>query len=359
MADVITEADDPGLNINQPGQPGYVPSASTAKAGPAEDWSQFQAVTPPSGAAPATTAPPSGEDFSQFAARKGPATNRDLVFQSLKDYGATPTTTAAIMGDMVQESGYKARLPGDGGTSWGLLQVGTPMFRQFEADQARKGIQPGSQDYVYNQTPFILDRFKQQHPDRWEAMQNADNSAEALKIFRGTKDWGYGIAGKRYGYARNYEEALKGVPVEEVIKEIPVEKAIPVNVREVQVSRAQPVNGQAPTEAPTAAAPTPTPTPTPAATEDWSQFAEVTPPTEQEAATAPRAIATQPWYQRAYEAVKKGEYSKAIGQLDEAGQEGIRRALNLRSTGHLLMRNCRTPQRMPSPSLPARRRERS
>jgi hypothetical protein len=167
--------------------------------------------------------------------------HRDLVTQSLLDHGASPVAAAAILGDIQQESAFNPRGVGDRGSSFGLLQVGGPMFRQFENDQAAQGIRPGDPAYTYNQAPYVMDKFKEQHPDRWEAMQNAPDAPTALQIFRGTKDWGYGIAGKRYQYAQNYEQALKGVPVQQVDQEVRVEKAIPIQVVEHQVSRAQPV----------------------------------------------------------------------------------------------------------------------
>lgn len=52
-------------------------------------------------------------------------------------------------------------------------------------------------------------------------------------------------------------------------------------------------------------------------------------PTEQEAVTAPQAIPEKPWYMRAWEAGKRGDYAGALNQVDEATQQGIRRALNL------------------------------
>lgn len=52
-------------------------------------------------------------------------------------------------------------------------------------------------------------------------------------------------------------------------------------------------------------------------------------PTEQEAVTAPQAIPEKPWYMRVWEAGKRGDYVGALNQVDEATQQGIRRALNL------------------------------
>ena len=77
-------------------------------------------------------------------------------------------------------------------------------------------------------------------------MQNAPDAPTALKIFRSTPDWGYGIAGKRYQYAQNYQQALSGVPVQQVDTYTRVEKAVPVNEVEHQVARALPVNGARP-----------------------------------------------------------------------------------------------------------------
>lgn len=138
--------------------------------------------------------------------------NRDLVAQGLKDFGATPTAAAALMGDMEQESSFNQRVVGDHGTSFGLLQVGKPLFNEYEKWAADKGLSPKSPGYVYNQAPFIIDRYKSQHPERWDAIQNAPNAPEALKIFRSTPDWGYGIAGKRYHYANAYQDLLSGNP---------------------------------------------------------------------------------------------------------------------------------------------------
>jgi hypothetical protein len=181
----------------------------------------------PAAPGPATTPSQSGGGGNLFAdlpeVARGPrgGEHQDLVFQSLQDHGVSPVATAAILGDIKQESEFHPRLVDDGGTSFGLLQVGGPLFRQFEQDQARKGIKPGSPDYVYNQAPFVLDRFARQHPDRWQAMQDADSAPKALAIFRGTKDWGYGIAGKRYAYANDYQQQLSGGEIQRRLKEFP------------------------------------------------------------------------------------------------------------------------------------------
>jgi tail lysozyme len=134
--------------------------------------------------------------------------NRDLVNKSLQAIGASPVARAAILGDIEQESSFNPTLSDDRGTSHGLLQVGTPMYRQFQEVMKQAGIGPDNPQYVYNQVPFVLGRYQRQHPDRWEAMQNAPDAASALQIFRGTPDWGYGIAGKRYQYAADYEQRL-------------------------------------------------------------------------------------------------------------------------------------------------------
>jgi hypothetical protein len=228
----------------------------------------------------------SGVDFSGLPdAQTGPrgGSHADLVTQSLQDYGAPPKVQAALLGDIQQESNFHPTMSGDRGTSFGLMQVGGPMFRQFNEDQARKGISPGDPEYTYNQAPFILDRFKRQHPDRWDAMQNAESAPEALKIFRGTKDWGYGIAGKRYQYAQNYEQALSGAPVQQVDTYTRVEKAVPVQEVEHEVARAYPVNGPRP---PLPGGPDTLNAP-PAPTIDWSGLPDAGAPT----GVAPASIA--------------------------------------------------------------------
>jgi hypothetical protein len=184
-SDVIIDPNDPALNINIPGQPGYVPPTSTPAA-----------PTPPTAAVRPTARNP----------------YQDSVTRGLVDSGARPHVVAALLGDIQQESSFNPRLSDDKGTSWGLFQVGKPMFDQFEATQNKAGINPSSPTYSYNQAQYIANRFKQQHPDRWQAMQDAPDAPTALRIFRGTKDWGYGIAGKRYDYAQQYAQNLTGLP---------------------------------------------------------------------------------------------------------------------------------------------------
>lgn len=151
--------------------------------------------------------------------RSGQSDNRDVVAKSLIDSGASNTATAAILGDIHQESNFNPRATGDNGTSHGLLQVGIPMFREYVQTARKLGVEPGSPDDAYLQTSFVIDKFKEQHPDRWDAMQNADDPAQALAVFRGTKDWEYGIAGKRYNYAQAYGQLLSGEEIRKRIEE--------------------------------------------------------------------------------------------------------------------------------------------
>lgn len=79
-----------------------------------------------------------------------------------------------------------------------------------------------------------------------------------------------------------------------------------------------------------------------AKSQDWSGFEPASPNgkepkaeekkpvvTDEQAATAPRATAVKPWYERAWDEVKKSDYGSALAQVDNAMQQGIRRALNL------------------------------
>jgi hypothetical protein len=152
--------------------------------------------------------------------------------------GVQPNARAAILGDIEQESSFNPTLPGDRGTSHGLLQVGTPLYRQFQTEMASAGIKPGDPQYTFNQVPFIIQRYQQLHPDRWNAMQNAPDAATALKIFRSTPDWGYGITGSRFKHATDYQRILSG---DLVLNPVEIEKAKPVEVRNVEVRRAQAV----------------------------------------------------------------------------------------------------------------------
>jgi hypothetical protein len=92
------------------------------------DWSGL----PDTEAGAGTAIDFSGLPDQQTGPRGG--NHQDLVTQSLQDYGAPPHVQAAILGDIQQESEFNPRGVGDRGTSFGLMQVGGPMFRQFERD---------------------------------------------------------------------------------------------------------------------------------------------------------------------------------------------------------------------------------
>ena len=236
MADYapITDQSDPRLQQDFP--------ATDSPSKPQVDLSNLPDPGP--AAAPAA----GGIDLSGLPDKTGPrgGSHQDLVTQGLLDHGVKPVAAAAILGDIQQESNFDPHNVSDHGTSFGLLQVGGPMFRQFNADQAAQGINPGDPAYVYNQAPFVINKFAQQHPDRYAAMQNAPDAPTALKIFRSTPDWGYGIAGKRYQYAQDYQQALAGAPVQNVDTYTRVEKAVPVTETEHEVARAYPVSGPRP-----------------------------------------------------------------------------------------------------------------
>src|SRR5437016_2153889 len=116
-----------------------------------------------------------GLDFSDLPDQGRPlptaSPTRSLVDKSLLDLGVSDHARAALLGDIEQESSFNPTLSGDRGTSHGLLQVGTPMYRQFQSAMREAGIKPDNPQYVYNQVPFVIQRFQEQHPDRWQAMQ--------------------------------------------------------------------------------------------------------------------------------------------------------------------------------------------
>ena len=133
-----------------------------------------------------------------------PRSRRELVHEGIKATGASPVAQAAFMGDIEQESGFNPRAVSDHGTSVGLFQTGRPMYGNYRRDAA-----PSSEEEdLYLQPQYVIDQWKKRHPDRWDAMQNAPNAAEAEYIYRTTPGWGYGIAGKRYQHAMDYQRTL-------------------------------------------------------------------------------------------------------------------------------------------------------
>jgi hypothetical protein len=58
-------------------------------------------------------------------------------------------------------------------------------------------------------------------------------------------------------------------------------------------------------------------------------------PTGQEAGTAPKAVSTEPWWDRANKAYAKGGLGSALKTVGAATQQGLRRALNLPLTGDI------------------------
>ena len=78
----------------------------------------------------------------------GLGTRQNLVSASMSELGMSDTARAAILGDIDQESSFDPHLSGDRGTSHGLLQVGTPLYRQFDRQMANEGIEPDDPRYT-------------------------------------------------------------------------------------------------------------------------------------------------------------------------------------------------------------------
>ena len=255
---------------------------------------------------------------------------RSGVARRLSDLGVSPVAAAGILGDIEQESGFDPTLSGDRGTSHGLFQVGTPLYRQFQSQMAQQGVDEGDPQYAFDQVQYMLSTFAQQHPDRWQAMQSAQNAPQAVSIFRGTPDWGYGVAGKRYQHATDYEKLIRG---DLVLEPVEIEKGKPVEVRQVEVRRAQRVPQQA-----KAASEEFDPDAFLAASEPFDPDSFLATglsrmPTEEEAAAAPSAAPAEGGLlPQAYDQLKKGNYRQALALADTAAQQGVRGALGLPKT---------------------------
>jgi hypothetical protein len=160
-------------------------------------------------------------------------TNRDIVHNSLVNMGLPQKMQAGFLGDIDQESSFNPAEVDDLNTrdpSFGLFQTGSKLYSQYVQKMAAQGIMPGDPRFTYGQAPFVLEHFKQANPQRWQAMENADSPAEVVRIFRGTKDWGYGIAGARYEKANAYQKMISGMSDVEVAPGVPAElkRALPV-----------------------------------------------------------------------------------------------------------------------------------
>jgi hypothetical protein len=175
-ADVITDPNDPRLSINQ-GRPG----GSQEQPAPQSSSSSFDA-------------------------------NREAVYRGLRDLGFPQHVTAALLGDAQQESGFRPNLVGDNRTSFGLWQVGSPLFHMADRDARALGLQPGTPGYAYHQTQFIGNYYRQHNPEQFQAMVSAPDAASALKEFRSTPGWDAGTTGRRFELSQAYERSLPNMP---------------------------------------------------------------------------------------------------------------------------------------------------